>query len=126
MKRVLATLSLLIALLGISYVPQAAAYDAFQNCTSTNSEQCGMVKNEKKLDYTTNATGVWKLVQQALIILGGIAVIMIVVGGIKYVVSNGDSSAVTSAKNTILYSIIGLIVALSAAAIIGFVTNYFG
>jgi hypothetical protein len=58
-------------------------------------------------------------------ILGAVAVIMIVIGGIKYTISQGDSSALTSAKNTILYSVIGLVVAIFATAIIGFVSSYF-
>lgn len=56
-----------------------------------------------------------------LFILGAAAVIMIVIGGIKYTVSGGDSSAVKSAKDTILYSVIGVIVAVLAYAIVNFV-----
>ena len=44
-------------------------------------------------------------------------------GGFRYVVSSGNKDAVTSAKNTILYAIIGLLVALFAYAIIQFVLN---
>lgn len=65
------------------------------------------------------------VVNVLLFILGAIAVIMIVIGGIKYTVSNGDSSAVTSAKNTILYAIVGLVVALLAYAIVNFVVAHF-
>ena len=60
-----------------------------------------------------------------LFILGAIAVIMIVIGGIKYTTSNGDSSAITSAKNTILYSVVGLVVAILAYAIVKFVLGAF-
>jgi hypothetical protein len=56
-----------------------------------------------------------------LFILGAAAVIMIVIGGIKYTVSGGDSSAVKSAKDTILYSVVGVVVALLAYAIVNFV-----
>jgi len=58
-----------------------------------------------------------------LYILGAICVIMIIYGGFKYVTSSGDSSKVTAAKNTILYAVIGLIIALLAYAIIGFVID---
>ena len=50
---------------------------------------------------------------------------MIVIGGIKYTVSNGDTTAVTSAKNTILYAVIGLVVAIMAYAIVSFVITRF-
>lgn len=58
-----------------------------------------------------------------LYIIGAIAVLMIVIGGLRYVISGGDSSAVTGAKNTILYSVIGLVVAVLAYAIVNFVIN---
>jgi hypothetical protein len=57
-----------------------------------------------------------------LFIIGAIAVVMLIIGGIRYVVSSGDQNAVTSAKNTILYAIIGIVVAFLAYAAVNFVT----
>ena len=69
-------------------------------------------------------TGVFSKISSVLLfIVGAIAVIMIVIGGIKYTISQGDSSAITSAKNTILYSVIGLVVAILAYAIVNFVVD---
>ncbi len=65
------------------------------------------------------------IVNILLYILGAIAVIMIVIGGIRYATSNGDSSAIKGAKDTILYSVIGLIVAIMAYAIVNFVLTSF-
>lgn len=65
------------------------------------------------------------IVNILLFVLGAIAVIMIVIGGIKYTTSNGDASALTSAKNTILYSVVGLVIALLAYAIVNFVLDQF-
>lgn len=59
-----------------------------------------------------------------LFITGAIAVLMIIIGGIRYVISGGDQSAVTNAKNTILYAVVGLIVAIIAYAIVNFVVTY--
>lgn len=56
-----------------------------------------------------------------LFIIGAIAVIMLVIGGIRYTTSNGDSNQVTAAKNTIMYAIIGIIVAILAYAVVNFV-----
>lgn len=56
-----------------------------------------------------------------LYIIGAVSVIMIILGGIKYTTSNGEQSAVTSAKNTILYSVVGIVVAFMAYAIVNFV-----
>lgn len=56
-----------------------------------------------------------------LFIVGVAAVIMLIVGGIRYIVSSGDQQAVAGAKNTIIYSIVGIIVAILAYAAVNFV-----
>lgn len=56
-----------------------------------------------------------------LFAVGILAVIMLIWGGIRYVLSGGDSGAVSSAKKTILYAVVGLIVAILAYAIVNFV-----
>ena len=67
-------------------------------------------------------TGVFRQITNTILyIVGIIAVIMLIIGGIRYVVSGGDSKKVTDAKNTVLYAIIGLIVCLLSYAIINFV-----
>lgn len=68
---------------------------------------------------------VQQVINVLLFLIGAISVIMIVIGGIKYTLSNGDSSQITSAKNTILYAVIGLVVALLAYAIVNFVVVQF-
>jgi hypothetical protein len=50
---------------------------------------------------------------------------MIIVAGIRYTTSGGDASSVTAAKNTLMYSIIGLVVAILAFAIVNFVLKAF-
>lgn len=65
------------------------------------------------------------IINMLLFILGAIAVVMIVIGGIRYATSGGDSSSITSAKNTILYAVVGLVVAILAYAIVNFVLDAF-
>lgn len=55
------------------------------------------------------------------IVVGVVSVIMIIVGGFRYIISGGDSSSVQGAKNTILYAIVGLVIVLFAQVIIRFV-----
>lgn len=55
------------------------------------------------------------------LIVGVIAVIMIIVGGLKYITSGGDSGNITGAKNTILYALIGLVIVALAQVIVRFV-----
>lgn len=57
------------------------------------------------------------------IIVGIVAVIMILVGGFKYITSGGDSGNITSAKNTIVYAIIGLVIVALAQFVVKFVLN---
>lgn len=54
-------------------------------------------------------------------IVGFVAVVMIIIGGISYTISAGDSAKVKKAMDTIKYGIIGLIIALLAFAIVNFV-----
>ena len=69
-------------------------------------------------------TGVFKQVTNTILyIVGIVAVLMLIIGGIKYVVSGGDSKQVTDAKNTVLYAIIGLVIAFLAYAIVNFVIS---
>ena len=56
-------------------------------------------------------------------IVGIVAVIMIIVGGLRYITSGGNEQNVTSAKNTILYAIIGLVVVALAQLIVRFTLN---
>ena len=68
--------------------------------------------------------GVFKTVTNVLLFLiGAVSVIMLIYGGIRYVVSGGDSGAVTSAKNTILYAVVGIVVAILAYALVNFVIS---
>ncbi len=57
------------------------------------------------------------------LVVGVIAVIMIIVGGLKYIMSSGDSNAINSAKNTILFALVGLAIVALAQIIVRFVVN---
>ena len=71
--------------------------------------------------------GIIKIIVDILLfVLGAVCVVMIVIGGIKYTTSQGDQTAVSSAKNTILYAVVGLVVAIAAYAIVNFVLAQFG
>ena len=59
-------------------------------------------------------------------VIAVVAVVMIVIAGIKYSTSQGDPGKVQSAKNTIMYSIIGLVITISAFAITAFILSALG
>ena len=92
----------------------AAQGDGTSGCLVGTEDSCG------------GDTSLFKTITNVLLfIIGAISVIMLIIGGIRYTISNGDSGAVTNAKNTILYAIIGLIVAILAFALVNFVLDSF-
>jgi hypothetical protein len=68
-----------------------------------------------------NASLVQTILNIVFGLIGAIALLMIVIGGFKYVTSGGDSAKVNSAKNTIFYSLIGLAVSVFAFTIVNFI-----
>lgn len=56
-----------------------------------------------------------------LYLIGAVSVIMIIFGGFRYITSGGKSENITAAKNTIMYAVIGIIIALLSYAIVNFV-----
>lgn len=59
-------------------------------------------------------------------IAGGVAVIIIILGGIKFITSQGDPQAIAKARNMIIYAAIGLAVSISAFIIVTFVVGKLG
>ena len=74
-----------------------------------------------KSDDLNSIIGV--IINTIIFVIGMVAVVMIIIGGISYATSQGDPSKVKKGKDTILYGIIGLVVALLAFAIVQFVLN---
>lgn len=108
----------LVAGLAVAAVPApVAAINVFNQCNGNTSVVCQSANKDDA------STAVRTIINTLLYILGIVAVIMIIVGAFRYVLSAGDSGAVTAAKNTILYAVIGLIIAILAFVIVNFVIN---
>lgn len=60
-----------------------------------------------------------------LFVVGAISVIMVIIGGLRYVISGGNTGNVAAAKNTILYAVVGLVISIMAYAIVNFVIGSF-
>ncbi|MEK7594233.1 MAG: pilin [Patescibacteria group bacterium] len=56
-------------------------------------------------------------------IIGALALLVIVVSGLRYITSAGDPEKTAKAKNGVVYALVGLVVAISAFAIVSFVVN---
>ena len=68
-----------------------------------------------------NDVDIMKFVNLALWVAGVVAVIVVIIAGINYSLSSGDPAKTASAKNAILYSVIGLVIIASAIAITGYI-----
>lgn len=76
---------------------------------------------------TTGQPELWKTVQTILNVIVGcigiVAVAVIILGGVTFVTSQGDAAKVTKAKNTIIYGVVGLIIAILAFSIVNFILS---
>lgn len=127
MKKVQAVISSILIAFGLLVAPMVLVTTDVGAATCANAKEC--IKDGASVNTGTSDTKLPELIKNIvnilLFVLGAIAVIMIVIGGIRYTLSNGDSSAITGAKNTILYAVVGLVVALLAYAIVNFVLDAF-
>lgn len=109
------TLVLLAGLSVCFWAVPAEAQGVWGACQGENASSaiCG--------DKTEGTTIAKRLINVFLSVIGALSVIMIIHSGFKYVSSSGDSEKIKSAKNTLLYAVIGLIVAMLALTIVNFV-----
>lgn len=124
-KRLLSAAVLLpVMVLTVGLVAQPApAHAAFDKGITDGATSS---KGKDQVDNLFEDNGAFTTITNVMLFLiGAISVIMLIVGGIRYVVSGGDSTAVQNAKNTILYAIVGIVVALLAFAVVKFVTTSF-
>ncbi len=122
-KKMLGLLTVPALMLGVVATP---AYAACGNVTDGITSSADCAKGSGQSNNLFGDGGVFKTVTNVLLfIIGAVSVIMLIIGGVRYTISQGDSSAVTSAKNTILYAIIGIVVAILAYAAVNFVITSF-
>lgn len=105
-------------------------YSATVFASDASENILGGVGNTEGTDAssTNNATlgdGIDTVTNLLLFTIGVIAVIAIIIGGIRYATANGDQSHVTQGKNIVLYAVVGLVIALIAYAITRFVIDAF-
>lgn len=73
------------------------------------------------LESESLGSAVQPVINIVIFLVGVVAVVMVILGGIRYSTSQGDAGKVKSAKDTIMYGIIGLVIAMLAFAIVNFV-----
>lgn len=102
----------------------AVCADPTSDSSILNGASCAAPKGASSNLFA--AGGIFQQISNTLIFLvGAIAVIMLIIGGLRYVTSNGEAASIKGAKDTITYSIIGIIVAMLSFALVSFVIGRF-
>jgi type IV secretory pathway VirB2 component (pilin) len=106
---------------------RALALDCKNPQTSKEIVQCGACNSstqdcsgDPEADAQTTLT---KVVNWLSVIAGVIAVIMIIIAGFRYITSAGDTNRVASAKNTLLWAVVGIVIIALAQMLVKLVIN---
>ena len=95
-------------ILGVTYTPPGTG----------RTTQLINVSEDEGTVLTENITNI---INGVIGVLGFVCVVVMIIGGVNYMISAGDTNKVTKAKNTILYGLIGMVVCVLAFAIVNFV-----
>ena len=120
MRRILKFIAVIAAIMTLSFAPVGVfADDACKIAGESDPLICGTPDGgDEEVELMNRVSNVLNVVY---LWIGIIAVVFIVIGGIKYMTSAGDTSKVEGAKKTITFSVIGLVVVLAAFAITSFI-----
>ena len=101
-------------------VPAVALFEAAkdQACSGANLNDTACTANEGATQVNSTISTVISLLS---FIVGVVSVIMIIIGGIRFVTSQGDSQSTSAARNTVIFAVVGLCVAAFAQLIVRFV-----
>ena len=103
----------------------AAEYYCPDGKKSTTGDLTGCKTGKKGINNASNENDLMgtvnTIINVVIGVIGFVAVVVIILGGVQYTTSAGDPGKVKKAKDTILYGIVGLVVALLAFAIVNFV-----
>ncbi len=126
MRRLLLGLTLLVSFFVLTPIVQISAqsFNPFGRVCDAATAQTTTCQQNGQADPVTGNQGIlYKTVRILSFVVGVAAVIMMIIGGLKYITSNGDSNSITSAKNTVLYALIGIVIFLLSQAIVIFVLS---
>lgn len=114
----------MIVATSIGIVGQSTAYASVSSNAQT---ACNALNEASGNSCDTAGDGIAVLLRKIIrllqIIVGVLSLIMVIIAAMKYTLSQGDNNAINSAKNTIIYSIVGLIIVVFAETIVQFVLN---
>lgn len=129
MKKLITLILLFVAfpLFGFATAPSLSAAAEIKDNLCSGVEQnlnggsCGRNTGRDAENRLNDLIGT--IVNVLTVIIGIVAVIMIIVGGFRFITSGGDASKVTSAKQTVIYAIVGLVIVALAQFIVRFILS---
>jgi type IV secretion system pilin len=123
MKRAVLAVSLLLTLSVAAPAGSALAISS----TQAKTDVCQGISVVASCTASSDGSGISSVITLVVnimsLLLGAVAVIMIIIAGFKFVTSGGETAKVSSAKSTILYAVVGLVVAIMAKVIVYFVLS---
>ncbi len=127
MKKMIITSLVAIATVGLAIVAAPAYAASCGDGTAAGEAMCGVSQiDTSNTSSDTIYDTVKTIINVLLFVVGIIAVIMIIWGGISYVLSAGAADKAKKARDTIVYSVVGLVVSIVAFAIVQFVFSSLG
>jgi hypothetical protein len=119
-QRIALALATIASVATLSYAPVYAAQTQAQKDVCAGAAIAGANCSDGGAGLNGIVSGIINVLS---IIIGIAAVVMIMIAGLKYITSSGDASAVKSAKDGLLYAIVGLVVVALAQTIVRFVLS---
>jgi len=125
MQKIKIILAILVVALSVFWMPRMALADCANPSSTKEAVKCGGNKAAGQSNKDPNSLDIVikRILNIFSTVVGLAAVIMIIYGGFRYITSGGDSTKVGSAKNTLIYAVIGLAIAALAQVIARFVLN---
>lgn len=127
MKNILFSLTLLAGIFGSAFtlIPAASAVTAFEACegAAAKTNTCKDVAAQEA-DGSNPIINNLKIVLDILsFIAGAAAVIILIVNGLRLILSNGDAQGVSSARSGLIYVVVGIVVVVLAQTIVIFLLD---
>ncbi len=123
-KTILLTLSLVAGMIGFGITSSLPAFaDTTNICNSTASETAKKAAGCPGYNSSDFQTLLVTILNSIIGIVGLVAVVFVIIGGVQYITSSGDAGKVKKAKDTILYASIGIAICALAFAIVNWVIS---
>ncbi len=127
MKNLIISLSVLFSLAVPALIPVAvSAIDVVPQCSDSHLQTTHVCQDIKSSSADTQNPAVRfiDIVIQVLgYVIGVAAVVGIIVSGMRMILSNGDSNAIATARKSLIYSLIGIFIAVVAETLVAFVLS---